>query len=78
MQATLVAFVNWLSAQLRRPSDTARSVPAAIGALALLLREKPVRQLFTRNGVLQHSLHCGFVSVNYVTAQSTFEHRLVL
>ena len=50
MQATLVAFVNWLSAQLRRPSNPARSVPAAVGALASLLREKPVRQLFTRNG----------------------------
>ena len=49
-QATLVAFVNWLSAQLRRPSNPARSVPAAVGALASLLREKPVRQLFTRNG----------------------------
>ena len=49
-QATLVAFVNWLSAQLRRPSNPTRSVPAAVGALASLLREKPVRQLFTRNG----------------------------
>ena len=52
-QATLVAFVNWLSAQLRRPSNPTRSVAAAVGALASLLREKPVRQLFTRNGALQ-------------------------
>ncbi len=52
-QATLVAFVNWLSAQLRRPSNPTRSVAAAVGALASLLREKPVRQLFTRNGALR-------------------------
>ena len=71
-----MAFVNWLSAQLRRPSDPARSVPAAVGALASLLREKPVRQLFTRNGARLLSyqyfaLLCAFSCV----ARSTCAHR---
>ena len=46
----MVAFVNWLIAQLRRPSHTSRSVLAAVSALGSLLKAPPVRQLFTRSG----------------------------
>lgn len=43
-------FVDWLCGQLRRPSNPTKAVPTAISALAVLLRDKPTRALFTQAG----------------------------
>ncbi|CAL5229877.1 g13289 [Coccomyxa viridis] len=48
VQSTLVTFVDWLTSQLRRPSQPSRSVPVAVQCLARLLREAPARALFMR------------------------------
>ncbi|CAK0784291.1 hypothetical protein CVIRNUC_007495 [Coccomyxa viridis] len=48
VQSTLVTFIDWLTSQLRRPSQPSRSVPIAVQCLARLLREAPARALFTR------------------------------
>lgn len=48
--ACQVAFVEWLCAQLRRPSHQTRAPAAACNALGTLLREPSCRQLFTRAG----------------------------
>lgn len=37
----------------RRPSSPTKSVPAAVAALASLLKEPPIRELFTRAGGVQ-------------------------
>lgn len=56
LQGNLVSFINWLCGQLRRPSNPQCSVPAAVSALGSLLKEAPVRELFTRTGAdLNHS-----------------------
>jgi hypothetical protein len=47
------AFIDWLSNQLRRPTNPTKSVPCAAAALATLLREKGGRTLFTRGGGVQ-------------------------
>ncbi|PSC76439.1 V-type proton ATPase subunit H-like [Micractinium conductrix] len=47
------AFVDWLCAQLRRPSDPSRSVPTAVHALSQLLREPPLRVMLHRAGGVQ-------------------------
>lgn len=52
-EPVIAAFVDWLSGQLRRPTDPARSTPAAVSALSRLLREQPVRQHFLRAGGVQ-------------------------
>lgn len=43
-------FIDWLCAQLRRPSNPTRSVPTATACLSALLRERGSRQLFLRAG----------------------------
>lgn len=43
-------FVEWLCGQLRRPSNPTKAVPTSISALAVLLRDKPTRALFTQAG----------------------------
>eukprot|EP00882_Tetradesmus_deserticola_P003843 GHRQ01004066.1.p1 GENE.GHRQ01004066.1~~GHRQ01004066.1.p1 ORF type:complete len:495 (+),score=256.12 GHRQ01004066.1:223-1707(+) len=43
----ITSFVEWLCGQLRRPSNPAKSVPTAVSALAVLLRDKATRGLFT-------------------------------
>lgn len=53
LQGNLVSFINWLCGQLRRPSNPQCSVPAAVSALGSLLKEAPVRELFTRTGGVQ-------------------------
>ena len=47
------AFVDWLCAQLRRPSNPTRSVPTSVSALCALLRERGGRQLLLRAGGVQ-------------------------
>ncbi len=47
------SFIDWLCAQLRRPSDPARSVPTAVHALSQLLREPPMRVMLHRAGGVQ-------------------------
>lgn len=49
----IASFIDWLCAQLRRPSNPTKSVPTAVSALAVLLREKGARTLFTRSGGVQ-------------------------
>jgi len=44
------AFLDWCCGQLRRPSNPARSAPAAVRALSLLLSGKGARAAFTRAG----------------------------
>jgi V-type H+-transporting ATPase subunit H len=46
----ITSFVEWLCGQLRRPSNPTKSVPTAISALAVLLRDKATRRLFTSAG----------------------------
>jgi V-type H+-transporting ATPase subunit H len=46
----ITSFVEWLCGQLRRPSNPTKSVPTAISALAVLLRDKATRGLFTSAG----------------------------
>lgn len=43
-------FIDWLVAQLRRPSNTNKSVPMATSCLSALLKERGSRQLFFRAG----------------------------
>ena len=45
-----VAYVEWLCAQLRRPSHPTRTVPAVVGDLAVALQDPAVRVLYTRAG----------------------------
>jgi V-type H+-transporting ATPase subunit H len=53
VQRAAAAFIDWLCAQLRRPSDPTRAVPAAVHALARLLREPPLRAMLHRAGGVQ-------------------------
>ncbi|KAK9811416.1 hypothetical protein WJX72_003647 [[Myrmecia] bisecta] len=53
VEQTVVTFVDWLCSQLRRPSHPSRSVPAALSALARLMKERSVRALFHRAGGVQ-------------------------
>ena len=53
-----VAFVEWLCAQLRRPSHQTRAPAAACTALGTLLREPSCRQLFTRAGEAHRQNTC--------------------
>ncbi|KAF6263123.1 vacuolar ATP synthase subunit H [Scenedesmus sp. NREL 46B-D3] len=46
----ITSFVEWLCGQLRRPSNPPKSVPTAVSALAVLLRDKATRGLFTAAG----------------------------
>jgi hypothetical protein len=48
-----MTFIDWLCAQLRRPSDPTRSVPTAVHALSQLLREAPLRAMLHRAGGVQ-------------------------
>jgi V-type H+-transporting ATPase subunit H len=52
VEHTLATFTEWLCSQLRRPTHP-RSAAAAVSALARLLRERPVRGLFHRQGGVQ-------------------------
>jgi V-type H+-transporting ATPase subunit H len=52
-EAAISTFVDWLCGQLRRPSNPTKAVPTAISALAVLLREKAARAIFTQ---VQHRL----------------------
>jgi V-type H+-transporting ATPase subunit H len=47
------AFVDWLCAQLRRPSSPSGSVPLSVCCLSALLRERGTRALFLRAGGVQ-------------------------
>mmetsp|Transcript_19153 Transcript_19153/g.57841 ORF Transcript_19153/g.57841 Transcript_19153/m.57841 type:complete len:476 (+) Transcript_19153:322-1749(+) len=53
VQATQVAYVEWLCSQLRRPSHPTHSVPAVVGDLAVALQDPPMRLLYTRAGGVQ-------------------------
>lgn len=53
VQATQVAYVEWLCSQLRRPSHPTRSVPAVVGDLASALQDADMRHLYTRSGGVQ-------------------------
>ncbi|KAL9342085.1 hypothetical protein Peur_065410 [Populus x canadensis] len=44
----LKGLVEWLCAQLKKPSHSSRSIPTAISCLATLLKEPVVRSLFVR------------------------------
>ncbi|KFM25396.1 putative V-type proton ATPase subunit H [Auxenochlorella protothecoides] len=48
--SALTAFVDWLCAQLRRPTHPLLGVPAAAHCLGVLLRDPGVRPLATRAG----------------------------
>jgi hypothetical protein len=50
MRQTVLGFLDWLIAQVRRPAHPSRSVPAAVSALSQLLRERPLRIAFLRAG----------------------------
>ena len=50
---TVLAFVDWLCGQLRRPSSAARGVPTAVHCLSRLLREAAVRPAVHRAGGVQ-------------------------
>lgn len=52
-EQSITSFVEWLCGQLRRPSNPTKSVPTAISALAVLLRDKSTRALFTTAGGVQ-------------------------
>eukprot|EP00878_Enallax_costatus_P027898 GHUV01030086.1.p1 GENE.GHUV01030086.1~~GHUV01030086.1.p1 ORF type:complete len:450 (+),score=138.79 GHUV01030086.1:518-1867(+) len=52
-EQAITNFVEWLCGQLRRPSNPTKAVPTAISALAVLLRDKPTRALFTQAGGVQ-------------------------
>ncbi|CAD7697492.1 unnamed protein product [Ostreobium quekettii] len=43
-------FMDWLTSQLRRPTNSSRSVAVATTALAGLLRERGARKLFHKSG----------------------------
>ncbi|GAX82421.1 hypothetical protein CEUSTIGMA_g9849.t1 [Chlamydomonas eustigma] len=47
------AFIEWLVAQLRRPSNPAKSVPLSTSCLSALLKERGSRKLFFRSGGVQ-------------------------
>ena len=49
-ETAVVQFVEWIMGQLRRPTSPTRSTPAAIHALAGLLRERGTRKLFHKEG----------------------------
>lgn len=49
----VASFVEWLCAQLRRPSNTSQSIPLATSCLAALLKERGTRQLFLKGGGVQ-------------------------
>jgi V-type H+-transporting ATPase subunit H len=53
VQKAAATFIDWLCAQLRRPSHPARSVPTAVHALSRLLREQPLRAMLHRSGGVQ-------------------------
>lgn len=46
----ITTFVDWLCAQLRRPSHPTLSVPSSVHALSIMLREAPVRVMVHRVG----------------------------
>jgi len=48
--SAIFSFMEWLTSQLRRPSNSTRSVAAATKALASLLRERGARKLFHKSG----------------------------
>lgn len=50
VEGVLNTFVNWLCAQLRRPSHPSRSVLMAVSSLSHILRERSVRTLLLKNG----------------------------
>jgi hypothetical protein len=52
-EPAISSFMDWLCAQLRRPSNPSKSIPTAISALAALLREKGARTMFQRAGGIQ-------------------------
>ncbi len=52
-EPAISSFMDWLCAQLRRPSNPSKSIPTAISALAALLREKGCRTMFQRAGGIQ-------------------------
>ncbi len=49
-EGAISSFMDWLCAQLRRPSNPSKSIPTAISALSALLREKGCRTMFQRAG----------------------------
>lgn len=49
----IASFIEWLCSQLRRPSNPNKSIPSAISALAVLLKERGCRQLFLKAGGVQ-------------------------
>lgn len=52
-EQAITNFVEWLCGQLRRPSNPTKAVPTSISALAVLLRDKPTRAVFTQAGGVQ-------------------------
>lgn len=46
----IATFIDWLVGQLKRPSNTAKSVTVSISILAVLLKERGTRNLFLRAG----------------------------
>ena len=53
VQKAAATFIDWLCAQLRRPSDPSRAVPTAVHAFSRLLREPPLRAMLHRAGGVQ-------------------------
>lgn len=49
----IASFIEWLCSQLRRPSNPNKSIPTAVSALAVLLKERGCRQLFLKAGGVQ-------------------------
>jgi V-type H+-transporting ATPase subunit H len=47
---TMGSFLDWIVAQLRRPSHPTRGVATAVHCLSVLLRDAPVRSMFLRVG----------------------------
>lgn len=52
-EQAITSFIEWLCAQLRRPSNPQKSVPTAVSALGVLLKDKGTRALFLRSGGVQ-------------------------
>lgn len=46
---TVAAFLEWILGQLRHPSHPTRAVPTAIHCLSVILREGPVRAMFSKS-----------------------------
>ncbi|GMH37353.1 hypothetical protein BSKO_05226 [Bryopsis sp. KO-2023] len=49
-ERAVLMFMDWLTSQLRRPTNATKSIPTAVFCLASLLRERGVRKLFHRAG----------------------------